>query len=102
MKKELIFQSKNDEKSMNKWVAAPFLAKIEKITALGCQFSLKIEFLVDSRVPGVSLAEVLRRVSDRKFWNAKKDGKKVRKVVASAGDADPGQGGFWEDRTGQV
>ena len=46
-----IIQPKIDEKSMNKWVAAPFLAKIEKITALGCQFSPKIDFLVDSGVP---------------------------------------------------
>ena len=36
---------------MNKWVAAPFLAKIEKITALGSTFSPKIDFLVDSGVP---------------------------------------------------
>ena len=46
-----IFQSKIDEKSMNKWVAAPFLAKIEKITVLGSQFSPKNDFLVDSGVP---------------------------------------------------
>ena len=48
--KTSIFQPTIDEKSMNMWVAAPFLAKIEKITALGSTFSPKIDFLVDSRV----------------------------------------------------
>ena len=33
------------------WVAAPFLAKIEKITVLGSQFSPKNDFLVNSGVP---------------------------------------------------
>ena len=50
-KKTSIFQPKIDEKSMNKWVAAPFLAKIEKITALGSPFLPKIHFLDDSEVP---------------------------------------------------
>ena len=49
--KTSIFQPKIDEKSMNMWVAAPFLAKIEKITALGSPFSPKIDFFVDSGIP---------------------------------------------------
>ena len=36
---------------MKKWVAALFSAKIEKITALGPQFSPKVAFLVDLGVP---------------------------------------------------
>ena len=56
------FISKIDEKLMNKWVAAPFLAKIEKITALGCQFSPKINFLVDSTVLGGT---------QKSFWGPK-------------------------------
>ena len=52
MKKTTIFQSKIDEKSMKKWVAAPFSAKIEKIAVLGAQFPSKIDFLVDFGSPG--------------------------------------------------
>ena len=52
MKKSTIFQSKIDEKSMKKWVAAPFSAKIEKIAVLGAQFPSKIDFLVDFGSPG--------------------------------------------------
>ena len=51
-KKTTIFQSKIDEKSMKKWVAAPFSAKIEKIAVLGAQFPSKIDFLVDFGSPG--------------------------------------------------
>ena len=36
---------------MKKWVAAPFSAKIEKMTALGPPFSPKVPFLVDFGVP---------------------------------------------------
>ena len=32
---------------MKKWVAVPFSAKIEKMTALGAPFSSKLQFLVD-------------------------------------------------------
>jgi len=36
---------------MKKWVAAPFSAKIKKMTALGAPFSPKVQFLVDFGVP---------------------------------------------------
>ena len=52
MKKTIIFQAETYEKSMKKWVAAPFSAKIDKVTVLGAQFSSKIDFLVDFGSPG--------------------------------------------------
>ena len=76
---------------MKKWVAAPFLAKIEKITALGSTFSPKIDFLVDSGVPWGTQKSPPRETKCDKFRGEKKDEKTVRKLVASAGDADPGQ-----------
>ena len=51
----------------------------------------------DFGVPGASLGEALGTILRDKFRGEKSDEKKVGKLVASAGDADPGQGGFWED-----
>ena len=39
---------------------------------------------------------------ERKMIDAKIVQKNVEKLLASAGDADPGQGGFWEDNPGQA
>ena len=45
----------------------------------------------DFGVPGASLGEALGTILRDKFRGEKSDEKKVGKVVASAGDADPGQ-----------
>ena len=45
----------------------------------------------DLGVPGASLGEALGTILRDKFRGEKSDEKKVGKVVASAGDADPGQ-----------
>ena len=45
----------------------------------------------DFGVPGRFLGTALGRILAGKNWDEKHDEKKVAKVVASAGDADPGQ-----------
>ena len=66
-------------------------AKFDKKAALGTHFCQKKRIYIDFGVPGVSLGEALGRISGDKFKGAKNDEKKVGKLVASAGDADPGQ-----------
>ena len=51
-------------------------------------FSAKNRIFDDFGIPGVSLAEVLGRILDRKFWDEKKDEKQMQKEIASACDAD--------------
>ena len=45
----------------------------------------------DFGLPGASLEEALGRILGERFRGEKNDGKKVEKLVASAGDAYPGQ-----------
>ena len=57
----------------------------------GRLFLAKSLILHDFGVPGASLGEALGTILRDKFRGEKSDEKKVGKVVASAGDADPGQ-----------
>ena len=58
---------------------------------MGTTFLAKRPTLDDFGVPGASLGEALGRILGNKFRGGKNDEKKVGKLVASAGDADPGQ-----------
>ena len=68
---------------------------------LGTTFLAKKQIFNDFGVPGRSLGKALGRILAGKFGDEKKVRKKVVKVIASAGDADPGKEGFREDK-GQV
>ena len=57
--------------------------------------SRKKQLGVDFRVPGKSNFE--RKIIDENIME-----KNVEKPLASAGDADPGQGGIWEDNPRQA
>ena len=65
--------------------------KNKKNRVLGTTFLAKSSILNDFGVPGVSLGEALGRILGEKFRGEKNDEKKEVKVLASAGDADPGQ-----------
>ena len=75
--------------------------KTDKKTLLGTTFLGKHQFGGDFGVPGRSLGKALGRISGRKFGSGKKIEKTVVRMLASAGDADPGKEGFREDK-GQV
>ena len=75
--------------------------KTDKQTNLGTTFLAKKRIFSDFGVPGRSLGKALGRILAGKFGDEKKVRKKVVKVIASAGDADPGKEGFREDK-GQV
>ena len=59
--------------------------------ALGTTFFAKSRIFGEFGVPGRFLGTALGRILAGKNWDEKNDEKKVAKVVASAGDADPGQ-----------
>ena len=61
---------------------------------MGAIFLPKSRFWIDFRVPGETLGEPLGRILGRKIRVEKKVEKKVVRVVASAGNADPGKEGF--------
>ena len=71
--------------------------KTDKKTLLGRTFLGKHQFWGDFGIPGRSLGKALGRILGRKFGGAKKVGKNVVSVVASAGDAYPSKEGFRED-----
>ena len=58
---------------------------------MGTTFLAKSPTLDDFGVPGASLGEALGRILGDKFRGEKNDEKKVWKLIASAGHADPGQ-----------
>ena len=72
--------------------------KTDKKTDLGTTFLGKSRILVDFGVPGRSLGKALGMILGRKFGGGKKVKKQVVRMVASAGDADPGKEGFREDK----
>ena len=77
--------------------------KTDKKTLLGTIFLGKHQFWSDFGIPGRSLGKALGRILGGKFGGGKKVEKTVVRVVASAGDADPGKEGFREDsQVGQV
>ena len=68
--------------------------KTDKKTLLGTTFLGKHQFWGDFGIPGRSLGKALGRILEGKFGDKKKVEKKVVKAQASAGTADPGQGGI--------
>ena len=96
------FSWKIDQKSSQKVRKKGNDRKNKKNRVLGTTFLAKSPILNDFGVPGASPGEALGRILGDKFWSEKNDEKKEVKGIASAGDADPGQGGFWEDNPRQA
>ena len=59
--------------------------------ALGTTFFAKSRIFGEFGVPGRFLGKVLGRILAGKNWGETNDEKKEVKLIASAGDADPGQ-----------
>ena len=68
--------------------------KTDKKTLLGTTFLGKPQFWGDFGVPGRSLGKALGRILGGKFGGGNIVEKQVVRTLASAGDADPGQGGI--------
>ena len=78
--------------------------KTDKKTLLGTTFLGKHQFWGDLGVPGRSLGKALGRILGGKFGGGKHIEKQVVRMVASAGDADSGEGRFgrMDGRTSQI
>ena len=87
----VVFSLKIDQKLSQKVWKKGIDQTSEKNGVLGTTFLAKSLTLDDFGVPGASLGEALGTILRDKFRGEKRDEKKVGKVVASAGDADPGQ-----------
>ena len=92
---------KNDQQSSKNVRKTEIHQKTDEKTHLETTFLRKSRSLGDFGVSGRSLGKALGRILGGKFGGAKNVGKNGVKLIASAGDADPGKEGFREDK-GQV